>query len=788
MSKLRELLKDSPSHCLKFEEIEKMVTNVSGRVNAFFPTYTNHDVAHLKYVEEYADRIFPDKIKSELNINEVFFLLCGIWLHDMGMIFKDDELELFKSKTEEERDIFAVNIRETHNIRSETYITENNEELGLNWHEAEIIGKIAKGHRQIDLHEVVDDDYEGSNIRVSFLSAVLRLADECHVDKTRESDLSEIGIDKKTIRDFYNSHEKIDHVRFNHKEDNILISCKLMNRDDLSSINKIKSKIQKELDGISDIFNEYGLNLTNVELDHHSNILIEKEMVLHLANGNFNFDEFKIEDLSNFEITDRLTKLLSENTIIKNESKFELNKSLETFEKIFRNFEDNGDLDIFYFTPYSGDMMSKILKKFNNKFGAIYLENNNDRLLILKNSPTAAKFAFNFEKFLEFQNFEINSNQNGELILDYLLLMSIFNDIKYYNSKINFNEVEPVITKLNWSNDDILSRMHQYKDFDKKEFKIGDNDDGVDRPISFSLKLKSDTDDILNIFDAASKSGNPAKFIGDRINEFTITESGETKKYSPDAIMILPLNTLFDLKFGSCWYNGIEFKHQRIDDNKIKYISVSDKLDVNLTIDYDKDEQKLNLKILSKSQGIKDMFYFYLFAHQHSSGDFKLYYDNNLFFEETFPEYDITDDFIENYRKLSRINDKLNLNLIHPEDYQITEYDFVNLDILESRITNNSVATPHILKPINSVLEFEKILADEGKPVPIKLNSYVELLGQEINLGIGEANINSLLIENKEKILNLIASSNSNQEVKINLKIKDNNSEQILIKFDEVQE
>lgn len=37
--------------------------------------------------------------------------------------------------------------------------------------------------------------------------------------------------------------------------------------------------------------------------------------------------------------------------------------------------------------------------------------------------------------------------------------------------------------------------MHQYKDFDKNEFKISNNDDGVDRPISFSLKLKSDTDD-----------------------------------------------------------------------------------------------------------------------------------------------------------------------------------------------------------------------------------------------------------------------------------------------------
>ena len=788
MIKLRELLKDSPDYCSRFEKIIKKVTNVSGRVNAIFPTYTNHEVTHLKHVEEYADRIVPNEIKNELNINEVFFLLCSIWLHDMGMIFKDNELELFRSKTEEERNTFAVNIRESHNIRSETYINENNEKLGLNWHEAEIIGKIAKGHRQIDLHEVNDDDYKGSNIRVSFLSAILRLADECHVDNTRESALSEIGIDKKTIHDFYNSHEKIDNVRFNHEKGNILISCKLMNRDDLSLINDIETKIQNELDGISDIFMEYGLNLTNVELDHHSNVLIEKEMLLHLANGNFDFDEFKIEGLSNFEITDGLNKLLSEHTIIKKESKFELNDSLETYEKIFKNFEDNGDLDIFYFTPYSGDMIPEILKKFNNKFGAIYLENHHDRLVILKNSPTAARFAFNFEKFLEFPNFDINSNQNGELILDYLLLMSIFNDIKYYNSEINFNEVEQAITKLNWSDDDILSRIHQYKDFYKNELKISDNNDDEDYPISFSLKLKSDTDDILNILDSAFKSGNPAKIVGDRIIEFNVTENGETKNHSPDAIIFSPSNRLFDLKFGSCWYNNVEFKHQIIADDKTKFTSVSDKIDVNISFTIpDEDNQELNLKIWNKSEKIKDMFYFYLFAHQHSSGDFKIYYDNKLFFEETFPENKITNDFIEKYRKLNRINDKLNLNLIHPQDYPITEDDFANVDMIESRITNNMITTPNILKPIHSVDELEKILDNEGKSVSMKLNSHIVLLDQEIDLGEGKININSLLIENKNEVMNLIEQYDSNSEFELKLKIKDNDSEEILIKFDEIQ-
>ena len=182
------------------------------------------------------------------------------------------------------------------------------------------------------------------------------------------------------------------------------------------------------------------------------------------------------------------------------------------------------------------------------------------------------------------------------------------------------------------------------------------------------------------------------------------------------------------------------------------------------------------------------MFYFYLFVHQHSSRDFKIYYDNKLFIEETFPENEITDDFIEKYRKLNRINDKLNLNLIHPKDYLITENDFANVNMIESRITNNSLTTPNILKSLNSVSELEKILDGEGKQVLMKLNSHVKLLGQEIDLGVGEANINSLLIENKNDILNLIESYDSNQDLKLSLKIKDNNSEEIVIKFDEILE
>lgn len=790
MVELRELLKKSPDHFSRFEKITNKVTNVSGRINALFPTYTNHDVHHLEHVEKYANSIIPDKVKNDLNIDEIFFLLCGIWLHDMGMIFDESEINEFNAMDENQRSEFAYNIRLSHNIRSETYINEHSEELGLKWHEAIIIGKIAKGHRQIDLHDVDDENYKGSIIRVSFLSSVLRLADECHVDESRESSLSKFGIDKKTIRDFYLSHEKIDHVWFDFENGDIWISCKLENRDDLSKLIEIKSKIQEELDGISDILKKSGVFLSNVELEHHSDKLIEKEFILYLSNGKDNLDEFEIEGLTNLKIEDRLIKLCSENKIIKDGSKFKLNKSIDIYEKIFKEFEEYGDLDEFYFTDGSQEMITQIIDKFYEKFNAMYLNGQDERIKLLKNSPTAAKFAFNFENFLEFPNFEINSNQNGELIFDYLLLMSIFNDVRYYKNKIDFDEVESAITKLNWNDDDILSKIHQYKDFDNNELKIVDTKDNEDRPISLEVKFKSDDEDISKVIASSFKSGNPAKFLGDRVTEVIVTENGETESYSPDVLIFSPSNISFDLKFGHCWYNDIEFKRQELTDNKFKFTSVSDKIDVIIELILELDEKnyskKVNLKVSSKSNKIKDMLYFYLFTNQHSSGDIKIYVDNFLLFEDKFPENVITDEFIVKYRKLNRVNDKLNLNLMHNEGYIINDDDFEVTAMIESRIKNKYVNASNLKRPVKCLIsDLKEFLTEETMSISFKLNCLVSLLGKDIDLGEGTVDISSLCIDNKDELLKLIEEHDDNDEVDLIIIISDNDYEEITIKFDE---
>lgn len=573
---------------------------------------------------------------------------------------------------------------------------------------------------------------------------------------------------KKTIQDYYNSYEKIDYVNINHEKGTISIICKIDCQFDLKKLNKIKSKIQSELDKIKDILKKSNINLTTVILNHHSNVFIEKEIILHLANENDNFNEFEIENLPDFNIEDRLMKLCSENIIIKSDSKFRLNETITTFETIFKIFEENGDLDIFYFTKYTENMIPKVFSKLNNKFGALYLENQNARIKLLKNSPTSAKLAFNFDEFLELYNFNIDTNQNGELVLDYLLLMSIFNDMKYYRENINFNEIETAITELNMKNYDLQSRVQQYKQFGEDHITIGENEStDNERDIEFSIKIRTD-EKFEDMLTAAYKTGTPLKLLGDRIEEFKIEKNGEIETSSPDAVVFHPPKHHFDLKIGECWYNNIEFILQEPSEDKFKFTSTSDKIDVILEFIFDFVNNKISFTIMYKSNEIKDVFYWYLFKYQCSGRDLKIYYKNEAIFETELPNNDLTNEFIEYYRKLNKINDELKLNMIHKNEYQITNSDFESIDTLYSLIKNNSITMNEIKFPFRGPVEdLKKILENESKEFSSKLNYNITLLGYKIDLGFGETKITSFNIKNKENLLKIIKSKEIMEKLKL---------------------
>ena len=217
MTTLRKILKSSDSdYYARFKEIESSVISVMSNTRFFFPTYTNHDFKHLTNVEDIMNKMLSEEVKQDLSDEEIFCLLSATWLHDIGMIPVNNEKDEYESKTFEERKLFAKKVRFNHNIRSKCYVENHKEELNLDDFEADIIGNICKGHRQVDLGKY-EDIHSKTKVRLASLSAILRLADECDVSHNRETTLSQEGVDEETIEEHYRIHELVRTPVFDHE-------------------------------------------------------------------------------------------------------------------------------------------------------------------------------------------------------------------------------------------------------------------------------------------------------------------------------------------------------------------------------------------------------------------------------------------------------------------------------------------------------------------------------------------------------------------------------------------
>ena len=174
-----------------------------------------------------------------------------------------------------------------------------------------------------------------------------------------------------------------------------------------------------------------------------------------------------------------------------------------------------------------------------------------------------------------------------------------------------------------------------------------------------------------------------------------------------------------------------------------------------------------------------------MFKYQCSGRDLIIYYKDEIIFENKIPENELTTEFIDYYRKLNKINNELKLNLTHDEEYNINETDFKSIDILYSLIKNNYLIQTQINIPFNgSVENLQKILKNESKMFSTKMKYHVTLLGHEIDLGFGELNIKSVIIKNKEELLEIIKLKDKSEEIEVILKIQEKSSDEIIINFE----
>ena len=95
-----------------------------------------------------------------------------------------------------------------------------------------------------------------------------------------------------------------------------------------------------------------------------------------------------------------------------------------------------------------------------------------------------------FEEFLDDKNFNDETKVGGLEMVDFLLLMSLFNDINYYKEQIRFGEIEDSIKYLIRDEKEVLDLLQKYKN----EGEMNKTNESKEiRPIS--LLFKSDNYD-----------------------------------------------------------------------------------------------------------------------------------------------------------------------------------------------------------------------------------------------------------------------------------------------------
>lgn len=196
MSKIKDFLRemeDGDKLLNDLDRIKGKAEPLLAKIVETFPEYTSHDISHSERILEKFNFLIPDSLFEKINSYELYFLIASTYLHDIGMVNLPDFAEPeFEKLTDENKKKLQEIIRERHHLRSETYCIEKYKDFLIgDPHQAAIIGRICRGHRKENLHDITlfmnDRKYKGYSINVALLASLLRNGDELDITFERTS-------------------------------------------------------------------------------------------------------------------------------------------------------------------------------------------------------------------------------------------------------------------------------------------------------------------------------------------------------------------------------------------------------------------------------------------------------------------------------------------------------------------------------------------------------------------------------------------------------------------------
>jgi hypothetical protein len=262
--------------------IEKVARSVLCYTQGKFPYYTPHDFSHSLNVEDHLNWVIPDSVKERMAAEEIFFLIIAAWMHDWGMVGSPGEE--------------PQKIREEHHLRTEKYFEEMYDKLFLSEKEGQIIGRICRGHTKEDLFK---EDYNpvifGNNVKIRrrFLSALLRIADECDITHNRTPEIIYFSLNPtgKSEEEF-KKHMAITGIGQLDPKQKYKIDISAIARDPkgAKTLRDVRDKIQNELNSVKGILAQESITLDIVELKLETKGFIDRPI-------GFEVDRKKIVDL-----------------------------------------------------------------------------------------------------------------------------------------------------------------------------------------------------------------------------------------------------------------------------------------------------------------------------------------------------------------------------------------------------------------------------------------------------------------------------------------------------------
>jgi hypothetical protein len=260
---LVSLIKD-PDLIKKLEGIKSYVNkNLLRFWQIHSPHFVDHGEVHCGNIESLLYRIIPSNIREKMSEYEAFLLLCGAWLHDIGMLSRQP------GESDEQ-------VRETHHKRSRELIRKELPEIDLTEDERYIVGEIAFFHRKIEDINFAKEIFETqisssivSKVRVRFLCALVRLADGCEIAHSRSSrKLVKIASLDEEAKFHHEAHLHVSAIDFDHVSHEITVYVRVKHQEDaLILINFLKSNIEKELFSVKNVLGENGIELSSVKID-----------------------------------------------------------------------------------------------------------------------------------------------------------------------------------------------------------------------------------------------------------------------------------------------------------------------------------------------------------------------------------------------------------------------------------------------------------------------------------------------------------------------------------------